>query len=159
MMPAPSIPRHTAGKIDDFDLELVPARPEVLGPKLIDLLWHPGQRVFPARLLLIDGAPLVRAQLVRKAVHLHLGPAVAHRALDELDATLNGLFIRHTRRLRETLQKGLVLGLGLRELPRLLGCLLGLRQRKLLHVVAGAGQQLFEFCRHGPPLRRYRLAG
>src|SRR2546429_3411465 len=54
---------------------------------------------------------------------------------------------------------GLVLGLGLRELPRLLGCLLGLRQRKLLHVVAGAGQQLFEFRRHGPPRSEERRGG
>src|SRR6516162_9413234 len=85
-----------SGIIDDFDPELVSARTEVLRPELIDLLWHAGQRVFPARLLLNDGAALVRAQLVRKAVHLYLGLAVGYRALDELHATSNGLFIRHT---------------------------------------------------------------
>src|SRR5262249_47454876 len=74
-----------SGIIDDFDPELVSARTEVLRPELIDLLWHAGQRVFPTRLLLNDGAALVCAQLVRKAVHLYLGAAVAHRAFDDLD--------------------------------------------------------------------------
>src|SRR6516225_439066 len=57
------ISRQTAGILDDFDPELVSARTEILRPELIDLLWHAGQRVFPARLLLNDGAALVRAQL------------------------------------------------------------------------------------------------
>src|SRR6478735_9495592 len=87
------ISRHSAGKINDFDLQLVSALTEVLGPELIDLLRHAGQRVFPARFLLIDGAPAVGAELVREAMDLHLGAAVAHRALDDLDGALNRLFI------------------------------------------------------------------
>src|SRR2546430_12386632 len=41
-----------SGIIDDFDSQLVSARTEILRPKLIDLLWHAGQSVFPTRLLL-----------------------------------------------------------------------------------------------------------
>src|SRR5262249_16971417 len=80
-----------SGILDDFDPELVSARTEVLRPKDIDLLWHAGQRVFPPRLLLNDGAALVRAQLVRKTVHLYLGAAVAYRALDDRNRAPNGL--------------------------------------------------------------------
>src|SRR5262245_27350697 len=76
---------HSAGKIDDLDLQLVSARSKVPFPQLMDFLRHAGQGVLPARLLLIDRASLVRAQLVRKAIDLHLAPAVAHRALDDLD--------------------------------------------------------------------------
>src|ERR1700755_2642682 len=36
------VTRHTAGKIDDFHLELVSTGTEVLRPKLIDLLRHSG---------------------------------------------------------------------------------------------------------------------
>src|SRR5262249_46444920 len=78
------IPGYPSMILDDFDPDLVSARTEVLRPKLIDLVWHAGQRAFPACLLLDDGAALVRAQLVRKTVHLYLGPAVGHRALDDL---------------------------------------------------------------------------
>src|SRR6266508_4198278 len=125
----PDVSRHPAGKVDDFDLELVSAGTEVLRPKLIDLLWHAAERVFPARLLLIDGAPVVRAQLVREAVHLYLGPAVAHRALDDLDGALDCLFVGNARRLLEAIEQCLLLGLCIGELPRLLGCFFGLRER------------------------------
>src|SRR6516225_10743734 len=104
------------GIIDDFDPELVAAGTEVLRPKLIDLLWHAGQRAFPARLLLDDGAALIRAQLVRKTVHLYLGPAVGHRALDDLDRAPNALFIGNSRWLREVIEQCLFLGLGRRPL-------------------------------------------
>src|SRR5262249_61449510 len=63
---------QASGIFDDFDPELVSARTEVLRPEVVDLLWHPGQRVFPARLLLNDGSALIRAPLVQKAVHLEL---------------------------------------------------------------------------------------
>src|SRR5712691_7755063 len=72
------IARHPARKIDDLNLQLVSAGPKVFGPQLMDLLGHAGERAFPARLLLIDGAALVGAQLVRKTIDLHLGPAIAH---------------------------------------------------------------------------------
>src|SRR5262249_13820755 len=101
---------HPAGEIDNFDPQLVSAGAEILRPKLIDLLGHAGQRVFPARLLLIDGAPLVRAQLVREPVHLHLGLAVGHRALDDLDRAPNALFIGYSRWLHEMIEQSLFLG-------------------------------------------------
>src|SRR5215469_11820018 len=99
------ISRQPPGILDDFDSQLVSARTEVLCPKLIDLLWHAGQRVFPAGLLLNDGAALVRAQLVRKAVHLYLGAAVGHRTLDDLDRAPNALFIGNSRWLRKVIEQ------------------------------------------------------
>src|SRR5262245_8641791 len=141
---------HPAGEIDDFDPKLVSAGTEVLRPKLMDLLWHAGQRVFPARLLLIDGAPLIRAQLVGKAVHLYLSLAVGHRALDDLDGALNGLFVGNTRWLRKAVEQRLLLGLCLGVLPRLLGRFFRLREREFLHEIAGAGQQLVGLSRHVP---------
>src|SRR6516164_2596701 len=110
-----------SGIIDDFDPELVSARTEVLRPELIDLLWHAGQRVFPARLLLNDGAALVRAQLVRKAVDLHLSLPVAHRTFDNLDRAPNALFIGNSRWLREVIEQCLFLSLGRRVFGDFLG--------------------------------------
>src|SRR6266540_1493563 len=121
------VSRPPAGKVYDFDLELVSAGTEVLRPKLIDLLWHAGERVFPARLLLIDGAPLIRAQLIGEAMDLDLGLPVAHRALDDLDGALNGLFVGKARWLLEPVE-----------------------QRQLLHDIACAGQQLVGLVRHVP---------
>src|SRR6516164_5971874 len=139
-----------AGILDDFDSELVSARVEIFRPKLIDLLWHAGQRVFPACLLLNDGAALVRAQLVREAVHLYLGAAVGHRALDDLDRAPNGLFIGNSRWLREVIEQCLLLGLRRRPLGRFLGGLFRLGQGKFLHEILCRGQQLVGFGRHVP---------
>src|SRR5215813_3889309 len=137
-----------SGILDDFDPELVSARTEVLRPKDIDLLWHAGQRVFPPRLLLNDGAALVRAQLVRKTVHLYLGAAVAYRALDDLDRAPNALFIGNSRWLREVIEQCLFLGLGRRPLGRFFGGLFRLGQGKFLHEILCRGQQLVGFGRH-----------
>src|SRR5215813_12378228 len=136
--------------IDDFDPELVSARTEVLRPELIDLLWHAGQRVFPTRLLLNDGAALVRAQLVRKAVHLYLGAAVAHRTFDDLDRAPNGLLIGNSRWFRKLIDQCLHLGVRRCPLGRLLGGFFRLGQRKFLHEVLCRGQQLVGFGRHVP---------
>src|SRR5215813_3409108 len=142
------ISRQPAGILDDFDPELVSARTEVLCPEHIDFLWHAGQRVFPACLLLNDGAALVRAQLVRKAVHLYLGAAVGHRALDDLDRAPNGLFIGNSRWFRKVIEQCLFLGLRRRPLGRLLGGLFRLGQGKFLHEILCRGQQLVGFGRH-----------
>src|SRR5262245_57829483 len=120
------VARHAAGKIDDLDPQLVSTLAEVFRPELIDLLRHASQRVFPARLLLVDGAPLVRAQLVREAVHLHLGPAVADGALDDLDRALNCFLVREARWFRQLGEQRLLLVLRLSEPARLLGCFFGL---------------------------------
>src|SRR5262245_9729161 len=42
------IARHSAGKVDDLDPQLVPALAEVFGPELVDFLGHPRQRLLPA---------------------------------------------------------------------------------------------------------------
>src|SRR5262249_12930608 len=141
---------HPAGEIDDFDPKLVSAGPEVLRPELIDLFRHSGRRVFPARLLLIDGAPLVRAQCVRKPVHLYLCLAIGYRALDDLDGALNALFIGDSRWLRQVIEQSLFLRLGRRVFGGFLGCCLSLREREFLHEIACAGQQLVGFGRHVP---------
>src|SRR6266511_254522 len=89
------VSRHPAGKVYDFDLELVSAGTEVLRPKLIDLLWHAGERVFPARLLLIDGAPLIRAQLIGEAMDLALGLPAPPLPLAHPHRPLTGVFVRN----------------------------------------------------------------
>jgi hypothetical protein len=52
-------------------------------PKLIKLLWHSGQCVFPAGLLLIDGAPVVRAKGVWEAIDLNFCNASSNGLLHE----------------------------------------------------------------------------
>src|SRR5215813_5547856 len=142
------ISRQPSGIIDDFDSQLVSARTEILRPELMDLLWHAGQRGFPTRLLLNDGAALVRAQLVRKAVHLYLGAAVGYRTLDDLDRAPNGLFIGKSRWLRKLIVQCLFLGLRRCPLGRFLGGLFRLGQGKFLHEILCRGQQLVGFGRH-----------
>src|SRR5215471_14924028 len=144
------ISRQPSGILDDFDSQLVSAWTEVLCPEHIDFLWHASQRAFPAGLLLNDGAALVRAQLVREAVHLYLGAAVGHRALDDLDRAPNALFIGNSRWLREVIEQCLLLGLRRRPLGRLLGGLFRLGQGKFLHEILCRGQQLVGFGRHVP---------
>ena len=81
---------------------------------------------------------------------LDLGLRVAHRALDDLDGALNGLFVGKARWLLEPVEQRLLLGLRLGELPRLLGYFFSLRERELLHDIACAGQQLVGLVRHVP---------
>jgi len=71
------VARHATGKVDDLDTQLVAALTKVLRPQLMDLLGKAGQRDLPARLLLVDGTPVIRAQLAWKTADLHLGQAVA----------------------------------------------------------------------------------
>src|SRR5262245_7647439 len=103
------VSRHAAGKIDDLDPELVSALAKVLRPELIDFLGHARQRVFPARLLLIDGTTFVSAELVRKTVNLHLGQAVADRPLDDLDGASNSLLVGNAGGLAHMIDQGLLL--------------------------------------------------
>src|SRR5262245_35166184 len=117
------VTRQTAGNIADVDPELVAARMEILCPELIDFFRYTGKRVLPAGLLLIDGATLVRAQIIGKAVDLHLGLAVLHCAFDDLDGAMNGLLVGNARRLPEAVDQRVLLGICLGQLPRMLGCL------------------------------------
>src|SRR5262249_52643741 len=86
-------------------------------------------------------------------MNLDLGLAVAHGALDESHATLDGLFIRDSGRLFEVVEQRLLLGLYRRMLGRLLGRLLRLGERELLHVVARRRQQRVKLARHVPRLQ------
>src|SRR5258708_32877645 len=60
-----------SGIVDAFDPELVPARTKIFRPELVDLPWHAGQRVFPARFLFNDGSALVLRRLVGKSQHVY----------------------------------------------------------------------------------------
>src|SRR6266550_3548288 len=75
------VARHASREIDDLVADAIVPRFQVVGPELEYFLWNPRQRVFPARLLLIDGAALVGAQRVREPIHLHFRQSVSHRSL------------------------------------------------------------------------------
>ena len=48
-------------KIDDLISDAIAARLQIIGPELKDLQSDAGQRLFPARFLLIDGTAIVGA--------------------------------------------------------------------------------------------------
>src|SRR4029453_1420247 len=50
------VARYTAGKIDDLIADAIAAWFQIVGPELKDFLRYSRKRLFPARLLLIDGA-------------------------------------------------------------------------------------------------------
>ena len=52
---------HAAGEVYDLVADAVASRFQVIVPKLIDFLGYSGERLLPARLLLIDGTALVAA--------------------------------------------------------------------------------------------------
>jgi hypothetical protein len=62
-------------------------------PKLIKFLWHSGQCVFPAGLLLIDGAPVVRAKGVWEAIDLNFCKASLNGLLHEGSGALHYLVV------------------------------------------------------------------
>src|SRR6476660_4347887 len=105
---------HAVRETDDLGLELVAARFEVLVPQLKDFLGDAGERLLPARFLLIDGAPTVSAQRVGETVHLDLALTVVDGPLDQFQATPDALFIRNSGRFREVIEQRLFFGLGLR---------------------------------------------
>ena len=65
------VTRNTSGKIDDLIADAVAARFQVVGPELKDFLRYSREGLFPARLLLIDGAAVVGAQRVGKSINLN----------------------------------------------------------------------------------------
>src|SRR4029453_13222493 len=67
------VTRQTVREIHDLYFQLVAPWPKMLLPEFIHFLRLAGECLFPAYLLLIDGAALVRAQLVGKAKDLALG--------------------------------------------------------------------------------------
>src|SRR5689334_16158168 len=74
---------HAAREIDDLIGNTIAARLQIVGPELEDLLGDAGQGVFPALFHLVDGASLVGAERVGKAIDHHFGQPVAYRALDD----------------------------------------------------------------------------
>ena len=82
----------------------------MLVPELIDLLRLAGERRFPARLHLVDGAPAVGAQLVGEANNLHLGETVLRGALDDRGSATDTLLVGDPRRLRQLIDQSLHFG-------------------------------------------------
>src|SRR5262249_405533 len=89
----PHIAGHAPREFDDLYFQLVTARAKIFVPQFIDFLRHAGQRLFPGGLLLVDGAALVSAQLIGKAMHLDFREAIVHGALDDLDRARNRLLV------------------------------------------------------------------
>src|SRR6266436_2797771 len=77
------VARHASRVIDDLVADAIAPGFQVVGPELKYFLWNSGQRVFPARLLLIDGAALVGTQRVGEPIYLHFRQSVSHCALDD----------------------------------------------------------------------------
>src|ERR1700719_444635 len=142
------VARNSPWEVHDLDSQFVATWTEVLLPELVDFLGSSGEGLFPARLLLIDGTPAVRAQLVGKSVDLNLGEPVPRGALDDPDRPRNRLFVRDARWLAELVEQCLFFGLRLRAQARLLRGLLGLGQRNLLHEVLCRWQQCVRLGSH-----------
>src|SRR5262245_38748174 len=134
---------QTVRKIDDLYFQLVATWPKVFVPQLINFLRRAGKCFFPARLLLIDGAALVRTQLVGKAKDLDLDCLIFHRSFDDRYPLPNCLLLGDARRLAELIDKRLLLGLGGGELSRLLFGLFRLSEGNSLPDLLG-GRQFIE---------------
>src|SRR5262245_61845160 len=92
-----NVTRQTVGEVHDLYFQLVTTQPEILVPELIDFFRRAGERVFPARLVLIDRAPLVRAYLVGKPNDLNLGQPILDRPLDDLQPAPDRFLIGSAR--------------------------------------------------------------
>src|SRR5271169_2957595 len=82
----------------------------MLLPKFEKLLWQSSQRVFPARLLLIDRPPAVSEEFIWKAPYLYLGESAVHRAPDDCRGPLHSFFVGYARRLGKLLNQRVFLG-------------------------------------------------
>src|SRR5580704_11256821 len=91
------VPGHSVREINDLNLELIAAFAKVSVPKVVDLLWHSGQGVFPTRLPLVDGTSLVGAERIREPIDLDLGQAVGGCALDDPHGAANSLLVGNPR--------------------------------------------------------------
>src|SRR3974390_181503 len=115
-----NVTRQTAGKVHDLYSQLVAALPKILVPELIDFLRRAGECAFPARLLLIDRAAFVRAQLVGKANDLNLGQPILDHPMDDLRPAPNRFLVGSARWFAQLLDEGLLRGLCFRLRSRLL---------------------------------------
>src|ERR1700733_13217754 len=96
---------YAAGKIDDLVFDAIAAGLQVVGPELKNLEWNAGERLFPAWLLLIDGAATVCAQGIREAVDLNLLQAIADCPLDDARGQLDLFILREARRFAQLLDQ------------------------------------------------------
>src|SRR5262245_23802400 len=88
---------HAIWPVGNLVFQAVPARFEMYLPELIDLLRQTRERIRPAGLLLIDGAPLVGAQIVGKTADLDLGQSVGHCSIDNGGCSLCALCVADAR--------------------------------------------------------------
>src|SRR5262249_10906838 len=148
---------HSPREVNDLESQFVSTRLQMLFPKSKQLERKPRERLFPTRLLLVDGAAAVREKLVWKTTNLNLGPAVVHRALDDSGSALDPFFVGNARRFDKTIQQRLLLGFGLRAPAHFLGGFLCLDGRDFLHAVLCRGQELIDLRGHGNPPTTIRL--
>ena len=120
---------------DDLRAELVALGAEMTIPQTIDLLGYTGEGLLPSPFLLIDGAPLVGAHRVRKAINTHFGQTILHRAVDDAHRATDCFLIRNAGRLGEFVKQRLLLGLDLGKFLGLLGRFFCFGKRELLHYV------------------------
>src|ERR1700753_3231871 len=97
---------HAAGEVYDLVADAVASRFQVIVPELKDFLGYSGERILPARLLLIDGAALVGAERVREAIDLDFAEAVSHRTLDHRRGELDLFVLGEIRGLAEPFDQG-----------------------------------------------------
>src|SRR5215472_1765524 len=128
-----NVTRQTAGKVHYLHSQLVTVRPKILVPELIDFLRLAGERVFPARLLLINRAAFVRAQLVGKANDLNLSQAILDGPVDDLQPAPDRFLVGSAGWFSQLFDERLFLGLCLGLRSRLLLSLFRLSKRNLLH--------------------------
>src|SRR6516164_7271499 len=136
-----NVTRQTAGKVHDLYSQLVAARPKILVPELIDFLRRADERVFPARLLLIDRAAFVRAQLVGKANDLNFSQPILDGPMDDLQPAPDRFLVGSAWWFSQLVDERLFLGLCLGLRSRLLFGLFRLSKRNLLHHLLGGRHQ------------------
>ena len=151
------IARQSVGPVDDFELDLVPARAKEIIPKLIHLLRNPGQGVFPARLTLVDGAAVIGAQLVGKTIDQHFRAATVDRAADDLGREFDLLVLRKARGSRKPCHFRFPLRFRLRVLAEGFGGFFRLGEGNLLHHVFCRRNKIIDGLRHHLLLRTVHM--
>src|SRR5262245_42959050 len=132
------IARHAARIVDDLVADVIATRPELALPEVIDLLGNAGQGLLPSLLGLVDGAAVVAAKRMGKAIDLDRGETVLDGAVHDDRCAFEDLVVGQTRWLAHLLQQGLLLRLGHRMRLRRGRGLLALGDGDLLAQFLGA---------------------
>src|ERR1700760_3275250 len=77
------VARHALGPVRNLTLDAISARLQIFPPEEKELLRQSCKRFLPARLLLIDGAAVICAKLVRETTNFHFGNTIVHGTLDD----------------------------------------------------------------------------